>query len=156
VTFSGTWYAVHTYLLCGNSGTGTCQANMEVEPKVIVTDDESDCCVCEDSSKEDSSKAATIIQKCFRSWFMSVCYNEYKVKYPKRREEECKKSPCIHFKAATIIQKCFRGWYRFAGYKEYISYWERNKGEIYRRLMARFIIALKLQRQWRCNKDSTL
>ena len=106
MTFSGTGYAVHTYLLCGNSGTGTCQANMEVEPKVIVTDDESDCCVCEDSSKEDSSKAATIIQKCFRSWFMSVCYNEYKVKYPKRREEECKKSPCIHFKAATIIQKC--------------------------------------------------
>jgi len=39
--------------LCGNSGTGTCQANMEVEPKVIVTDDESDCCACEDSSKED-------------------------------------------------------------------------------------------------------
>ena len=53
MTFSGTWYAVHTYLLCGNSGTGTCQANMEVEPKVIVTDDESDCCACEDSSKED-------------------------------------------------------------------------------------------------------
>jgi len=156
VTFSGTGYAVHTYLLCGNSGTGTCQANMEVEPKVIVTDDEFDCCVCEDSSKEDSSKASTIIQKCFRSWFMSVCYNEYKVKYLKRREEECKKSPCIHFKAATIIQKCFRGWYRFAGYKEYISYWERNKEEIYRRLMARFIIALKLQRQWRCNKESTL
>jgi hypothetical protein len=120
---------------------------MEAEPKVIFTDDESDCCVCEVSSKEDFSKASTVIQKCFRSWFMSVCYKEYKVKYLKRREEECKKCPCIHFKAVTIIQKCFRGWYKFAGYKEYISYWERNKEEIYRQLMARFIIALRLQWQ---------
>jgi len=78
---------------------------------------------------------------------MSVCYKEYKLAYPKRREEECKMCPCIHFKAATIIQKCFRGWYKFAGYKEYISYWKRNKEEIYWRLLTRYIIALRLQWQ---------
>ncbi len=60
---------------------------------------------------------------------------------------------CIYYYAVTIIQKLYRGWSKHYSYVELMAYWAANLEDINRRLVAEFMLALRLKRRRRAKRN---